>query len=58
MVTPVTYNLLYRVNQFRLGKVLLPITFYTKGSQISKYVCVKQDNIFNENITRHYKVMS
>jgi len=57
IITPVKSNLLNRVNQFRLGIVSLPTTFYTKGTQISKYVCVKQDNIFNENITRHYKVM-
>lgn len=58
VITPVAPDLLYRVNQFRLGNVHLPTTFYTNGSQISKYVCVKQNNIFNENITRHYKVMS
>lgn len=57
VVTPVALDLLYLVNQFRIGNVHLPSTFYTKGTQTVKYVCVNQDNIFNENITRHYKVM-
>lgn len=58
IITPVTLNILNRVNHIRLGNVYLPPTFYTKGTQTSKYVCVKQNNIFNENVTRHYKVMS
>lgn len=58
VTTPVPSNCLNRVNQFRLGNINLPSAFYTKGTQMPKYVCVKQDNIFNENITRHYKVMS
>lgn len=57
VITPVLPDLLKRVNQFKLGNVCLPSTFYTKGTQTSKYVGVKQNNIFNENVTRHYKVM-
>jgi hypothetical protein len=58
VITPVAPNLLKYVNQFNLGNINLPYTFYTKGTQISKFVSVKQDNIFNEDVTRHYKVMS
>lgn len=58
VTTPVAPDLLKHVNQFNLGNINLPYTFYTKGTQISKFVCVKQDNIFNEDVTRHYKVMS
>lgn len=57
MTTPVELNVLNRVNEIQLYNYCLPTTFYMKGSQISKYVCKKHDSIFNENITRHYKVM-
>ncbi|XP_026805972.1 polynucleotide 5'-hydroxyl-kinase nol9 [Rhopalosiphum maidis] len=57
ITTPVTPDILKHVNQFRLGNVNLPYTFYTEGTQNPKYVCIKQDNILNENVTRHYKVM-
>ena len=57
ITTPVTPDILRHVNQFRLGNVNLPYTFYTEGTQNPKYVCIKQDNILNENVTRHYKVM-
>lgn len=58
VATPVAPRLLDGINQIRLGYVYLPSTFYTEGTRTPKYVCVKQDNIFNEYITRHYKVMS
>jgi len=58
VVTPVASDLLIRVNQFKLCNVSLPATFYTKSTQIPKYVGVHQDSIFNEKVTRHYKVMS
>lgn len=57
IATPVPLETLIRVNQFRLNSVYLPTAFYTKGTQIPKYVCAKQDNIFNEKVTRNYKVM-
>lgn len=58
VVTPVASDLLIRVNRFKLCNVNLPTTFYTKGTQIPKYVGTKQDNIFNEKVTRHYKIIS
>lgn len=58
VTTPVPLHCLNRVNLFKIANINLPLAFYTKGTQMPKYVCVKQDNIFNENITRQYKVMS
>lgn len=57
VVTPVAPNLLNCVNEIQLCNISLPTSFYTIGSQISKYVCKKHDSIFNENVTRQYKVM-
>lgn len=58
ITTPVTSDILKHVNQFRLGKVDLPYTFYTEGTQNPKYVCVRQDSVLNENVYREHKVMS
>ncbi|KAL4096960.1 hypothetical protein QTP88_021824 [Uroleucon formosanum] len=57
ITTPVTPDLLRHVNQLRLGNINLPYTFYTEGTENPKYVSVKQDNILNEKVARHYKVM-
>jgi len=57
ITTPVTSDILKHVNQFRLGKVDLPYTFYTEGTQNPKYVCVRQDSVLNENVYRQHKVM-
>lgn len=55
--TPVKLDTLINVNQLRLGKLNLPATFYIKGLTILRYISTKQDNIFNESVTRHYKIM-
>lgn len=57
ITTPVIPDILRHVNQLRLGNVSLPYTFYTEGTENPKYVSVKQDNILNEKVARHYKVM-
>ncbi|XP_022178360.1 polynucleotide 5'-hydroxyl-kinase nol9 [Myzus persicae] len=57
ITTPVTPDILRRVNQLRLGNVNLPYTFYTEGTENPKYVSAKQDNILNEKVARHYKVI-
>ncbi|VVC41652.1 Hypothetical protein CINCED_3A010548 [Cinara cedri] len=58
VVTPVAPDILNHVNQFRLWIFKYPpSTFYSIGTTNSKYCNVKQDNFFNENVARHYKVM-
>lgn len=57
ITTPLTPDKLRHVNQLRLGNINLPYTFYTEGTENPKYVSAKQDNILNEKVARHYKVM-
>lgn len=58
VITPVSPDLLNCVNHFKFWThKYLPSTFFSVGTTVSKYCNVKQDNIFNENVSRHYKIM-